>query len=964
MKRRLRLLYAEDSPQDADLTRAAFAEQAPEFEIVIAGTGQACLQRMRETAFDLLLLDYRLPDMDGLDVLKALVHSGAHPPVVMVTGGGDEELVVKALRLGAANYVPKRGRYLETLPELLRGVLEKSRGKPGQGLPAASEPRLILYVEHLPMDIELTLSRLVESAPHLALDVVRSCAAALERLAAAHAYDLVLIDLRMPDQSGLDFVREAQSRQLRMPPFLMISGQGDDAVAIATMKLGAADYIIKHAGYLDQLPWRIDAAIARDRLKRFNEQLHDEIAARRKIEETQHVYQIELETQNDELRVSRTALEAARARYFDLYDLAPVGYCTISEPGLILEANLTAASLLGVARGALVAQPFARFVVAQDQSLYAMFRKQILETGEAQACELRMPRPDGTHFWAHLAATLAHEPDGAPLLRVVLNDISERKAAEQQIRKLSLAVEQSPESILITDLDARIEYANETFVWTSGYRLEEIIGRNPRILQSGKCAPETYIAMWAALSQGRPWRGELQNRRKDGSEYVEFAVITPLRQPDGRITHYVAVKEDITEKKRIGLELDGHRHHLEELVAQRTTELLASRQLADAANKAKSAFLANMSHEIRTPMNAILGMANLLRRGGITPAQAERLDKIDSAGQHLLRIINDILDISKIEAGKLQLETADFALSAILDNVASIIGLAAHEKGLRIEIDRGSVPLWLRGDATRLRQALLNYAGNAVKFTERGAIILRARLLEQSGDDLLVRFEVTDSGVGIAPGEIARLFQAFEQADNSTTRQYGGTGLGLAITRRLAKLMGGEVGVESTPGNGSTFWFTARLKQLKQQEYVAPPSVSADAERLIREGHAGKHILVVDDEPINLEIARILLEDTGLLIDVAADGERAVAQARRQLYAAILMDMQMPRLDGLDATRQIRALAGYRDTPIIAITANAFAEDKARCYEAGMNDFLIKPFDPDAMFTTLLRWLDQSPASA
>jgi CheY-like chemotaxis protein len=263
-----------------------------------------------------------------------------------------------------------------------------------------------------------------------------------------------------------------------------------------------------------------------------------------------------------------------------------------------------------------------------------------------------------------------------------------------------------------------------------------------------------------------------------------------------------------------------------------------------------------------------------------------------------------------------------------------------------------------------LRQALLNYAGNAVKFTNKGSIILRARLLEQSGDDLLVRFEVTDSGVGIAAGEIARLFQAFEQADNSITRKYGGTGLGLAITRRLAKLMGGDVGVDSTPGIGSTFWFTARLKQLEQQEYVAPPSASADAERLIRAGHAGKRLLVVDDEPINLEIARILLEDTGLLIDVAVDGERAVAQARRQTYAAILMDMQMPRLDGLGATRQIRALAAYRDTPIIAITANAFAEDKARCSDAGMNDFLIKPFDPDALFTTLLRWLDHSPPSA
>jgi two-component system sensor histidine kinase/response regulator len=235
------------------------------------------------------------------------------------------------------------------------------------------------------------------------------------------------------------------------------------------------------------------------------------------------------------------------------------------------------------------------------------------------------------------------------------------------------------------------------------------------------------------MAHGRPWKGEFVNKRKDGSEYIEFAIITPLRQPDGKISHYVAVKEDVTERKRLGEELDAHRYHLEELVESRTAELVEAQRQAEAANQAKSSFLANMSHEIRTPMNAIIGLTHLLRRSGATPEQTERLAKIDSAGQHLLGIINDILDLSKIEAGRVQLESTDFPLSAILDNVASIIGQSARDKGLRVELDYDGVPLWLRGDPTRLRQALLNYAGNAVKFTADGEIALRAKLAGRHG---------------------------------------------------------------------------------------------------------------------------------------------------------------------------------------------------------------------------------------
>ncbi|WP_371323860.1 response regulator [Dechloromonas sp. ZY10] len=575
-------------------------------------------------------------------------------------------------------------------------------------------------------------------------------------------------------------------------------------------------------------------------------------------------------------------------------------------------------------------------------------------------CQLQFR--DGRTIHRHSKVLLAS--DGGYLGRVwYFRDITEivhsRNALALSEARYRIAFETSHDAMAITrSSDGLYLDINDAFVNMSGFAREEIVGHTS--IELGIWVdPEDRQRIRQLLATPEQAKAllEARFRRKNGELFWGLFSVSPM-EIDG-VPCLLSLTRDITRAKETEAELARYRQQLEAEVAEQTRELRLAKEAAEAASVAKSAFLANISHEIRTPLNAITGMAHLVRHGGLNAKQGAQVDKLLHAAEHLLQIINTVLELSKIEAGKRPTSEVPVVLDEIFTNVRAMLADKAGEKGLVFTVDRDFPDIPLVGDATAVQQALLNYAANAVKFTERGEIRFGVSVQAEDFDSLLLRFTVSDSGIGIPAATLARLFAPFEQADNSSTRQYSGTGLGLAITRRLAESMGGAAGAESQPGQGSCFWFTARLRKAA---HSLLPGGNDDLDLSLgqlRQRQHGRQVLVVDDEPLNREIAGELLAEAGIKAIHASDGQQALELLQTSVTCdLVLMDMQMPRLDGLAATRQIRALAARKRVPIIAMTANAFNEDRQRCLAVGMDDFLAKPIQPARFYATLLRWLE------
>ncbi len=778
-------------------------------------------------------------------------------------------------------------------------------------------------------------------------------------------------------------------------------------------------------------------------------------------------------------------------------------------------ANAALPAMLGFAADEFVDIPFARVVAPETLPLWNLRFAQRIGRGvePPRAYEVRFLTKHGTgSILLELVATRSTYL-GRPAVIGVLRDITDRKkiadeldrhrneladlveqrtsalrtalAARQEADDFTrLVADNIPGRIAYLDSEWRCRFVNRGYCEWLGKEPAQLLGQPASAIFGPEQFGAASIRIEAAL------RGDAQRFEQDEADAAGIEEQTTLLQlvpdrRDGTIRGIFLLALDVSESRRAKQSLE----HLNQ-------ELVRALDRAEAAGRAKGAFLANMSHEIRTPMNAIIGLTHLLRRDNVEGVTAERLSRVSDAARHLLELVNDILDLSKIESGKLVLEQADFTLDSLLTRACALVHDAAREKGLEIVIDTDHVPGLLRGDQTRLSQALVNLLGNAVKFTERGSVTVVSSLMAPANNQVDLRFEVRDTGLGISPDRLGRLFTAFEQADPSTTRRYGGSGLGLAITRHLAQLMGGDAGASSEPGAGSRFWFTARLasveseapeerepllagrrallvddllearvalsqmlrrlglrtdaaatgieavsaaaaasaigdpydivlldwlmpgtdgvatvQQLLAQDSEHPPaciilSVEAGApgvreaavelgitsllqkpvsiamlhrqlmqqlvdrrpesrpagldllsEGTLRGEHGGARVLLAEDNPVNQEVATSLLRLAGLRVDVACNGREAVAMASATNYALILMDMQMPELDGIGATKLLRAQVETARTPIIAMTANAYVDDRKDCMAAGMNDFLSKPVDPPVLYDMLTRWL-------
>ncbi|TFW21520.1 PAS domain S-box protein, partial [Duganella callida] len=673
------------------------------------------------------------------------------------------------------------------------------------------------------------------------------------------------------------------------------------------------------------------------------------------------------------------ALQASSARYRQIVQTAAEGIWMTNADDITTFVNPALARMLDYDPEQIVGRAMSDFMDDTGRELLKQHLQRHL-SGAAGQGDVCVRRRDGSILWCMLSTTVMNAESGhyAGML-AMLTDITARRQAEGALhassQRLASIFNAVTNGLVMVDERGRIIERNAAAARMLAQTAElRQGGLWAGVRDDGSCFDLASHPVQLALVTGMPVRDIVMGLpQPEGTPRWLSVNAEPIADAGGAIHLVVASLTDITDRKRGADELRELNEHLEERVAMRTRELEHARQVAEEASQTKGQFLAKMSHEIRTPMNGVIGMAYLALKTELDPRQRDYLEKIRFAGEHLLGIIDDILDISKIEAGKLEIEEVDFAFDHVIQTLNTVVAPKAASRELELVYDLDpTLPKVLRGDPLRLGQVLINYTNNAIKFSEKGRIEIRVRQVVGDAHSCLLRCEVSDNGIGLSDAEIDKLFQSFQQADTSITREYGGTGLGLAICKQLAQLMGGEVGVRSRPGQGSTFWFTARLgissasvpDLIGRVKDAAAELLASSRSAAVMSMLKNARILLVEDNTFNQQIALEMLEEVGSSVCLAANGMEALELLRQTAFDCVLMDVQMPLMDGLEATRRIRADPRLAEMRVLAMTATATSEDRVRCIEAGMDDFISKPIQPALMYQTIANWLPERDASA
>jgi len=901
----MKILLLEDNSTDAELTIRALKKAWPQCKIEhvsLVKEAQKILS-VKPEGFDIALLDMQLPDGNGLDILMEIRQKQIDMAVAMLTGSGDEEVAVAALKAGADDYMVKQPGYVSKISQLVEFAIENYKSIRQRD----SNFIRILYIEHNAADVDLTSRHFTRYAPYLQIKNVPTGEEALKLLPDKGTkpekweYQVILMDYRLPGMNALELIKEIrQDRKLDLP-ILIVTGHGNEEVAVQALKLGASEYLVKRKNYLTRLPSLITGAYQNCELKR----------KQKALAESETKYRLLAENSGDviftldfDLNFTYVSPAVFKLRGFTVDEVLQQNITETLTPDSLKKVNLLIDKMVPEA-------------LAGNQ------------LPESVITELQTCKKDNTIIWIEITATVLTNDLGKPIgILGATRDISKRKAAQEELRKLSRAVIQSTVSISITDVEGNIEYVNPQFTNLSGYAFDEVVGRNTRILKSGKHPGSFYKELWDTILSGKEWHGEIQNKKKNGELYWASAGISSLVNDEGEITHFVAVKEDITERKNL------------------INDLIVAKEKAEAADRLKTAFINNISHEIRTPLNGILGFGSFLSQNNISDNERETYRQLlEKSSERLLNTITDYVDISLITTGNMTVYKSVFALSEVTDELYETYKKRMSEKGLdfQINVTDENRSVQLDSDPGLLKKVIGHLIDNAIKFTSKGYV--KIGYILKNG---VVEFSIEDSGRGIAPEMKDQVFNIFTQAESHLTRGYEGSGLGLSICKGIIKLLGGEIKLETSKSGGLIVIFTLpAAKQLTDNKIVLPETNSKNN---------GLCVLIVEDDKVNSYFVELVLKTVGIDFVTVENGRDAVEQCRSNNdIGLVLMDLKMPVMDGLEATRQIKKFKPK--LPVIAVTGYALKGDREIAIKAGCDDYLTKPVKKDTLIDKIRLFL-------